>query len=573
MTRRPLPVSVERDLPMATRDGVTLRADVWRPAGRGPFPVLLVRTPYDKIQASTINYAHPHWYASQGYLVVLQDVRGRWASEGEFVPFAHEQLDGHDAIEWAAALPGSNGRVGMYGGSYVGTTQLLAARGAPDALRALAPGVTGSQYYQGWSYQNGAFALATNASWASELAADQARRAGDEAAWRLLTSAAESPGTWYGYLPLLEHPPLLATEYASYYFDWLRHPAYDDYWRRWSVDEDYGSIKAAALHYGGWYDSFARGVVGNFAGLRERAGSQAARDSQRLLVGPWQHVAWSGRTGVIDHGPEAAAEIDQIQLRWFDRFLRDIDDEDGPRVRLFLMGRKSWLEESAWPPSGVEAVPLFLRSGGRANSVRGDGVLDPEPAGGEPPDVYVYDPLVPTPSLGGHSCCYPSVAPIGPADQAPVEASGRVLIYTGPALEKDLLIVGSVTLVLHASSDRRDTDFCGRLCDVDPSGRSLNILEGIVRARFRESLTQPRDLSPGEVYDYRIDLGPVAHCFGRGHRVRLQVASSDFPQWDRNLNTGGVTGSEGPLAALVATQAIHHTSDHPSRLLLPVARG
>jgi uncharacterized protein len=560
-----LTVSVQRNLEMRTRDGVTLRSDVWRQAGGGPFPVLLMRTPYDKTQASTINYAHPGWYAEQGYLVVLQDVRGCWASEGDFEPFAHEQLDGHDAIEWAASLPGANGRVGMYGGSYVGATQLLAARGAPAALQAIAPGVTASQYYDGWAYQQGAFALAVNASWASDLAADQARRAGDEAAWRLLSAAAANPGPWYGYLPLREHPPLRSSEYASFFLDWLAHPSYDDYWKRWSIDEDYPSISAPALNYGGWYDVFARGTVRNFEGLAGAGG--------RLLMGPWQHVAWAPRVGVLDHGASAAAEIDQAQLRWFDRWLRDEGGPDEAAVRFFVMGLRTWLEESSWPPAGVREQPLFLRSGGRANSIRGDGALAADPPGEEPPDRFTYDPLLPVPSLGGHGCCFPEVAPIGPADQSAVESTGRVLVYSGPVLERSLLVIGSASVVLHAATDRADTDFTARLCDVDPGGHSVNLLEGIVRARYRESLSEPRPVVPGEAHEYRIDLGPIAHAFLPGHRVRLQVGSSDFPQWDRNLNTGGALGEEGPLAAVVATQTVFHTAALASRLLLSVAEG
>ena len=569
MGRDPLPggddltVSVERDVEMRTEDGIVLRADVWRPPGRGPFPVLLVRTPYDKTLASTVNYAHPGWYAAQGYLVVLQDVRGRWASDGEFTPFEHEQADGHQAIEWAASLPGANGRVGMYGGSYVGATQLLAARGAPAALQAIAPGVTASGYHDGWTYQQGAFAIGFASTWACELAGDQARRAGDEKAWRVLMEALASPGAWQQYLPLREHPPLLAGGYAPFYFDWLAHPSYDDYWRRWSIDEDYHSITAPALNYGGWYDAFARGTVRNFAGL----------PGSSLLMGPWAHVAWSPRVGALDNGPQAAAEIDQAQLRWFDRWLRDVGPADPARARVFVMGLREWLEESAWPPAGTREESLFLRSGGRANSLRGDGTLAAEPAGEEDPDRFVYDPLSPIASHGGHSCCYPEGSPIGPADQAAVESSGRVLVYTGPPLEQRLLVLGPVVLLLHAATDRADTDFTARLCDVDPGGRSINLLEGVVRARYRDSLSAPVAVEPGAVYEYRIDLGPLAHAFLPGHRVRLQVGSSDFPQWDRNLNTGGELGAEGPLTARLATQTVFHTSGRPSRLLLSVAEG
>jgi uncharacterized protein len=552
---------------MRTRDGVVLRADVWRPSGRGPFPVLLVRTPYDKRQASTVNYAHPAWYAGRGYIVALQDVRGRWASEGEFQPFLHERDDGHDAVEWAAGLPGSNGRVGMYGGSYVGATQLLAARGAPAALRAIAPGVTGSQFHDGWTYNGGALALAFTTSWALELAADQARRAGDEPAWRELAAAAANPGPVYEHLPLADPPVPSLPRYAPYYFDWIGHPANDENWRRWSIEDDYGSIRAAGFHYGGWYDALARGTVRNFNGLAVSGGA-----AQQLVMGPWQHIAWSRWTGDVDHGLSAAAEIDEMQLRWFDRHLRDSGSEE-PRVRLFLMGRGAWLEESEWPPRGVRQMALFLRSAGRANSNRGDGRLDADPPGDEPPDVFVYDPLVPTVSAGGHSCCYPGLAPIGPYDQATIESSGRVLVYTGRPLERDLVVAGPVSMVVHAATDAPDTDFTARLCDVDEGGCSINILEGIIRARYRNSLRLAVPIDAGQVLEYVIDLGPVAHCFRAGHRLRLVVASSDFPMWDRNLNTGGRLGAEGPLAARVATQAVFHSAALPSRLLLPVAEG
>jgi putative CocE/NonD family hydrolase len=550
---------------MRTHDGAVLRADVWRPPGRGPFPVLLVRTPYDKTLASTINYAHPGWYAAQGYLVVLQDVRGRWRSDGEFTPFEHEQADGHQAIEWAASLPGANGRVGMYGGSYVGATQLLSARGAPPALQAIAPGVTASQYHDGWTYQQGALAIGFASTWACELAGDQARRAGDEGAWRMLMGALATPGAWLSYLPLREHPPLLAGGYAPFYLDWLAHPSYDEYWRRWSIEEDYGAITAPALNYGGWYDAFARGTVRNFGGLE---GNGSA-----LLMGPWAHVAWSPRVGAVDHGARAAAEIDQAHLRWFDRWLRDHGPADAAPVRVFVMGLDDWLEESTWPPAGVRRQALFLRSGGRANSVRGDGALAADPPGEQDPDRFVYDPLSPIASYGGHSCCYPEGSPIGPADQAAVESSGRVLVYTGPPLERRLLVLGPVTVVLHAATDRLDTDFTARLCDVDATGHSINLLEGVIRARYRDSLSDPSPVEPGAVYEYHLDLGPIAHAFLPGHRVRLQVGSSDFPQWDRNLNTGGPFGDEGPMAALLATQTVFHESGRPSRLLLSVAEG
>ena len=578
MAERRLPgfsdVVVERDVPARMRDGTTLYADVYRPSSGGPLPVLLMRLPYDKTQAANVTYRHPSWYASHGYMVVAQDTRGRWRSEGDFYPFAYEAEDGYDTVEWAASLPHSNGRVGTYGFSYDGATQLQAALKRPPSLRTICPGFTGSQYYEGWAYKAGAFALAFNASWATNLAMDDARRRGDDAATQSLLAAFLGAPAFYGHLPLKEYPPLVQSDLGRYFFDWMDHPSYDDYWCRWSVDEDYSRIDVAALHTSGWYDAFVGGTVKNYEGLRRGAASEASRYAQKLLLGPWYHLPWSRLTGAADFGPEARNTVDDLQLRWFDQFLRDEDTGvlESP-VTFFLMGRNRWMDERYWPPEGTERRDYYLRSEGSANSINGDGRLDVEPPGRERPDVYTYDPLFPVPSVGGHSGFVPVVAPMGPADQAGVEVLNGVLVYTSAPLEKDLTVIGPVSVTLHAASSAPDTDFTAKLCVVSPEGRSTNILEGIIRARYRKSSTEPSPIAPDEVYEYRIDLGPTAYVFEVGHHVRLQVSSSDFPQWDRNLNTGGPLGQEGITQARVATQTVLHDADHPSRLTLSVVEG
>jgi putative CocE/NonD family hydrolase len=556
------------------RDGTTLYADVYRPLSGGPFPVILMRNPYDKTQAETLTYHHPSWYAARGYVVVVQDTRGRWRSEGEFYPFANEAEDGHDTVEWAAALPHSDGRVGMYGFSYVGATQLQAALERPSSLVTICPGLTASQYYDGWAYNGGAFALAFNASWATYLAADDARRRGDDAATQTLNAAFLGAPNYYGQLPLGEYAPLAGSRYGGYFFDWMSHPGYDDYWRRWSLNEDYSRIDVPALHIGGWYDVFLNGTVENFEGLKRGAGSEETRSSQKLLVGPWYHLPWSRLTGQTDFGPEARNVVDGWQVRWFERFLKDEDTGvlDSP-VTVFLMGTSRWEDFGSWPPEGVEYRDYHLSSGGAANSINGDGMLSEEPPGREPPDVFTYDPLFPVPSTGGHSCCFPIIAPMGPADQAAVEILNAVLVYTSDPLREELAVVGPVSATLYAATSAPDTDFTIKLCDVSPEGRSVNVQEGIIRARYRDSLADPKPVEPDEVYEYRIDLGPTAHVFGAGHRIRVQVSSSDFPQWDRNLNTGGELGAEGAAAARVATQTVLHDGDHPSRITLPVLGG
>ena len=554
-------VTVERDVPCRLRDGVTLYADVYRPAEGGPHPVLLMRTPYGKTGTQAdVGYAHATWYARQDYVVAVQDCRGRFASEGTFYPFLYEAADGYEAVEWAARLPGGNGKVAMYGFSYVGATQLLAATLRPPSLVTICPGFTSSQYYEGWTYNGGAFALALAASWALGLAYDTARRAGDEATLDEIGGAYAGLQGVYGALPLREQTVL--ARHAPYYLDWLEHSAYDDYWRRWSIDEDYSRIEVPALHVAGWWDVFLSGSVANFAGLSALGGA-----AQKLLVGPWYHCPW---TPLDPSGPSGYV-IDEWQLRWLDHFMkgRETGVLDAPAT-VWVEG-EGWRDLDGWPPSPSRPTDWFLHSGGRANSAFGDGTLSLEPPGDEPADVFVYDPSFPAPSRGGHSCCIEDVTPMGPAAQNATEALGTVLVYTSAPLERDLVLVGDASVILHAASSARDTDFTARLCAVAPDGRSTNLQEGIVRARFRDSLAEAKPLRPGEVYEYRIALGPLGVRIAAGHRLRLDVSSSDFPQWDRNLNTGGALGAEGASAAVTATQVVLHDRARPSRLTVPVA--
>jgi putative CocE/NonD family hydrolase len=576
MRARPIPgydsLTIERDVPARMRDGTALFADVYRPSAPGRYPVILFRHPYDKAPVASLTYAHAAWYARHGYIVVNQDVRGRYTSQGEWYPFLHEADDGEDTVEWAASLPGSNGRVGMMGFSYYGATQLQAALRRPPSLRCICPGMTGSQYYEGWTYTQGAFALAFIASWATFLAIGEAKRRGDDAAALAMLEAFLSGNQLYGYLPLEDYPPLGGNDLAPYFRDWLAHSTYDEYWRRWSIDTDYSRIDVPALHLAGWYDVFLSGTVDNFVGLRDGAGSEAARARQKLLVGPWYHIPWTPMVGQVWLGAQASNQVvNEWQIRWFDQFLKDEDTGvlDAP-VTLFVMGDNVWRDESHWPPRGARFVAYYLHSGGRANSALGDGTLSPEPPGNEPPDLYSYDPIFPVPSQGGHSCCFPNVAPMGAVDQGLPEALNAVLVYTSAPLERDLEVTGPVSATLYAASSAVDTDFVVRLCDVYPDGRSINIQEGIVRARYRDSLTDPAPITPDEVYEYRIRLGPTSNVFKAGHRIRVDVTSSDFPQWDRNLNTGGPLGKEGLAHAVVANQVLLHTSQYPSRIILPV---
>ena len=572
-----MPVTVERDVPATMRDGTVLRADVYRPTGPAAegcedgVPVLLARSPYDKrINVSTFGNAHSAWYASHGYMVVIQDCRGRYTSGGDFYPFAHETEDGYDTVEWAARLDGANGDVGMFGFSYVGATQLLAAVARPPSLRSIAPGFTASQYYDGWTYNGGALAAAFVCYWANLLALGSAVRAEDRAAVDALGASLGAAEGWFWSLPMAEFPPLQGG-YAPYFYDWVEHCTYDDYWKQWSIDTDYSRIEVPALHFGGWWDVFLSGTVKNFTGLRAGAGTEEARLAQKLLVGPWTHMPWTpvGRCGA--DGP-STNEIDDWQLRWFDQTLKGVDTGvlSSPATVFTLDG--GWRDLDGWPPSDSASEDWYVHSRGRANSKFGDGTLDRDEPSVESPDIFVYDPGVPIPSLGGHSCCFDTITPMGPADQHSAEVSRMILVYTSEPLTDDIELLGDVSVTLHAATTATDTDFTARLCVVDPDGRSVNLQEGILRARYRHSLSEPEPLVPGEVYELRIDLGPVGASIPAGSRLRLDISSSDFPQWDRNLNTGGTPLQDNALAAAPATQTVLHDAEHPTRITLPVRR-
>lgn len=560
-------VEVDRAVPM--RDGTILRADVYRPVEPGSYPVLLIRVPYNKTQSEDVIYAHPSWYARNGYIVVCQDTRGRYQSEGEFYPFRNEAHDGYDTIQWCSELDGSTGKVGMYGASYGGATQMLAATEAPPALGALIPAVTASQYYEGWTYNQGAFALAFAMSWALSLGINVAQKRGDSVRASALAAGFAQSMALDWTLPLddvalLNHPD------TPFFGDWIAHPAYDEYWEQWSIDKDYGRILAPALHVAGWYDIFLSGSVKNFVGLRDGAGTDHARTNQRLLIGPWYHIPWRVLGGVEgdDASPHA---FDEWQIDWFDRHLKaePVADSD-PLVRLFILREGKWRNFDNWPPAGVSDTMYYLHSDGRANSRYGDGRLSVDAPADEAPDLYTYDPVGPLPGPGGHSCCFENVAPMGPVDQFQREVNNGVLIYTSPPLDQPMWLIGDVSATIYAATSAVDTDFAVRLCVVDSSGVSTNLQEGIVRARYRESLSNSALLEPGEIYRYEIAVGPVGVKIEKGERIRVQVASNDFPQWDRNLNTGNSPGSEGLADAIVATQMIFHDSEHPSCISLPI---
>lgn len=574
-----LSLAVDRNVAVPMRDGVVLYADIYRPAGPGPYPALLQRTPYDKgTLALSMAITFILRAASQGYAVVVQDVRGRFASEGEFFAFVHERQDGHDTLDWLAAQPWCDGNIGMFGGSYVGLTQWQAAFDGHPALKAIAPNITASDYHNGWAYQGGAFELGFNLSWTlSVLAPNTVLRARREdpsvdATFQALLDGVDGMTAEFARLPLSDHAVL--GRFAPYYDAWVNHPTYDDFWAGLDVSTRYESLNVAALNIGGWYDIFLDGTIENFAGMRER-GPAALRDRQRLLLGPWNHggMGRGNPIGAYDFGVRSTGPLidaDGVQLAWFDRWLRGIDngaDRQAP-VRLFVMGSNQWRDEQEWPLARTDWQGWYLHSGGRANTLHGDGALSRESPGNEPPDSYVYNPRNPVPTIGGGLCCNNVFTNGGAYDQRPVEAREDVLVYSTPPLDEPVEVTGPVKLILHASSSATDTDWTAKLVDVAPCGFARNLTDGILRARYRHSMREGTPITPGEVIEYEIDLWATSNTFLAGHRIRLEVSSSNYPRFDRNPNTGELPGRSAEMVS--ALQTVFHSSEYPSRLVLPV---
>jgi len=568
-------VIVQNGAVMKTRDGVRLFADIYRPRAEGKFPVILMRTPYDKAASWAVGPAYqlvPH-----GYVVVVQDVRGRYTSDGEWYPFRHESEDGYDTVEWVAALPYSNGRVGMMGGSYVGATQMLAAIAHPPHLAGICPVVTASNYHDGWTYQGGAFEQWFDQNWTTQLATNTL--------WRLI---AKNTNALVGAhaLPLTQYPSFnyaalpagaaSTAELAPYYLDWLAHPEYDAYWKQWSIEEHFADIQVPALHIGGWYDIFLTGTLRNYMGIKAHGGSDAARNGQRLLVQIGGHAGFGRRIGDVEFGDEALKFPSTTTiLAWYDYLFKDVQNEFGTEgtaagkpVRVFVMGENKYHQESDWPPPQGKLTRYFLHSAGSANSLRGDGNLSTTAPKKEMVDKFTYDPANPVPTIGGSLCCDAEHYEPGPRDQRSAENRNDVLVYSTKPMTEDIEVTGPVTLELWAKSSAVDTDFTAKLVDVAPDGFATNLADGILRMRYRDSQEKPTLMNPDQIYKVSVDLSATSNVFKKGHLLRLDVSSSNFPRYDRNLNTGAVQATSRDFVS--ATNTILHDAEHPSALVVTV---
>ena len=572
-------IKTETNIPIPMRDGARLYADVYRPDTSERVPVLLQRTPYNKnlpaARGATLDSLRA---VSHGYAVVIQDTRGRYASDGEFYPFRDEIDDGYDTVEWCASQPWSSGKVGMYGRSYTAATQWLAAISRPPSLAAMVPGITASDYHEGWTYQGGAFEWGFAVSWTlGQLAlANLATHYRDvpvpSETRDNLMKAVDGMEETFRFVPPKDFPHL-KDGLAPYFYDWLAHPRSDDYWKRWRIEDHHSEMAIPALHIGGWHDIFLKGTLRNFQGMREKGPTDTVRRGQKLIVGPWHHGAGTDVSGEFYFGlmaNEAAIDVPGAHLRWYDYWLKGIDNGilDEAPVRIFVMGDNAWRYEQEWPLARTQYTPYYFHSDGKASTLNGDGSLSPERPGSEPPDVYLYDPRSPVPTRGGGLCCNAGFLPGGPFDQRSIESRPDVLVYTTPALEHDVEVTGPVTVTLYATSSAPDTDFTAKLVDVSPCGCSRSLTDGIIRARYRESLAESKLIEPGSVYEYTIDLVATSNVFKAGHCIRVEVSSSNFPRFDRNPNTGREPWEESELRP--AIQTILHSDQYPSHITLPV---
>jgi hypothetical protein len=570
-------IILERNIEIPMRDGCVLRGDLFRPDTSEKLPVLLNRTPYNKAMPMVFAMTLDATRATEaGYNVLVQDCRGRFASDGVWDCFTVEAADGYDTIEWAARQPWSSGKVGTYGASYMGATQWLAATQSPPSLKAMVPSITASDYHDGWTFQGGAFSLFFNVSWtmAALAPARLMRERGDNNAITkelgAVVGSIDRMREKMDHLPLGGFPMFQAG--APYFFDWLKHPAYDDYWRKLSIEERHAKIEVPALNIGGWYDTFQGGTLRNFSGMRAKGASDAARSGQRLMVGPWNHaVPFQNLVGAVDFGLRSgpvSVDVDGMQLRFFDQWLKGKAASDDAPVRLFIMGINEWRDEKDWPLPGTDFRRYYLHSRGKANSMYGDGALSTDAAGAEPSDHFLYNPTDPVPTVGGGLCCYPGALQGGAWDQASVEHRADVLVYSTAPLDEDVEVTGSVQLTLFASSSAPDTDFTAKLVDVAPCGMAVNLTDGILRARFRESQAAEVMLTPGKITQFDVDMWSTANVFKKGHRIRLEVSSSNYPRFDRNLNTGHPLYSDAEMRP--AMQTVMHDRAFPSYLTLPV---
>jgi putative CocE/NonD family hydrolase len=576
-TSAPAPAPYAKLLHMRVpmRDNVRLDTNVFHPAGSGKFPTVLIRTPYGKGPDLPAGYQS---FINHGYAVVMQDVRGRYASGGVFDVLNQEGPDGYDSLNWIASQPWSDGKVGMIGGSYVGIAQWRVALLNNPHLKAIFPVVSGSDEYLDRYYSpGGAMKLGHRLLWMSDN----------------LTPAGMAKPKFSDYI---DHLPLRTVDRSAtrrtqqFYQTILNHPTYDSFWKNLSVRENIEDVHVPVFSVGGWYDNFAESDLEAFSALHKLDGR--LDDKHRIMIGPWAHNMSLPFPGV-SYGDDSSSPIRSYQIEWFDHWLKGAPEDalrfspekwhavraevDEAPVHLFVMGVNRWRDEPDWPLARAKSTALYLASDGAANTSNGNGVLQWKPERAKAPDSpsdatvadsFIYDPRNPVPTLGGAVCCDPKIFPWGPIDQRPVEKRKDVLVYTSAPMKQDLEVTGTIRVLLYASTSALDTDFTAKLVDVFPNGEARNLTDGILRVRYRDGLEKAELAEPGKVYPLLIDVGVTSNVFLVGHSIRVEISSSNFPRFDRNPNTGRAFADETVLKK--AQQMIYHSRQYPSHLLLPV---
>jgi hypothetical protein len=528
---------------MLTTDSLRLDADIYRPDAAGEFPVLLMRQPYGRDLASTVVYSHPAWYAKHGYIVVIQDVRGRGTSEGEFNLFVSETQDGFDSVNWAANLPGSNGKVGMYGFSYQGMTQLYTAAAKPSALITICPAMVGCNLYADWAYEGGAFCLQSNLGWAIQLAAETARLKADISAYQALYAASRN-------LPLYDTVPArpeiiknLAPD--SYYHDWLDNYRPSEYWEK--LSPNIKDLDLPMLHVGGWFDTYLRGTIHLYKEMTSRSSCP-----QHLIIGPWAHLPWGRKVGALDYGFAASNPVDELQIRWFDRFLKGVDTGilDEGSISLFEMGRNDWRKFDKWPNNNHKSY--FLASTGLAAMREDAGILTESCPDVCTDDIFVHDPWRPVPSLGGHAAF-----PAGAMERSTLDCRTDVLTYTWAPLTADLHLAGDIILEVFCTADAPSFDLCAILSEVKDSGSVYNFTQGYLRVNSGET-------------PVRIVLQATCMQIAKGNALRLSLSAACFPAYGVNPGTGAPDGEARAIDANIITLTVSCGGNCPSQILLPI---
>lgn len=567
-------IIIEKNIMVPMRDGVKLATDLYRLAGETSYPAIVSRLPYNKD-----NRVSPEvmTFVQAGYAVVMQDTRGRFASEGDFNANFQEINDGADCYAWVAAQPWCNGNIGTLGGSYLGQVQWLAAPHMPDAVKAMCVLIAPVDHYSDIAYRGGVLNLGSMLYWASMMAiAEQERRVGQGTATP--GDVQRQAAALGNLLQLYEETPISAMAHlqgvSPHFFDWVTHPSYDDYWS--GIDaRNYDQLDKPVLHIGGWFDIFLNGTLQTYIGMRNHAKSESARRGQKLLIGPWSHgTNWTSSYHEQEfglHGSGMAADLTGLQLRWMDRWVRGIENgiEDEKPVRIFVMGINQWRDEEDWPLPDTQYTPYYLHSNGHANTLDGDGSLSTVAPHHEQADSFTYDPCNPVPSIGGANLT-PFSSSIGPRDQQLVELRDDVLVYSTPVLDRAIEVTGPVKVILYITSSAPDTDITCKLVDVHPDGRAMLITDGILRLRYRHSFNAPMLMEPGDVVEAHVDLWSTANVFLPGHCIRIEVSSSCFPKFARNSNTGGNVASEGIANYQKAVNHVYHDATYPSHILLPI---